>query len=239
MASDFKKPDRVHSLFPDEIREKMWPLPVGKLFFVGPSTRQHLHNLGIRTIGELAVFDREIILSHLGRHGGLIHDYANGIDPSPVLSEAAEAKGYGNSTTISHDVTDSEEAKRYLLSLCETVGARLRKDDVCAGVVAVSIKNNAFRKSSHQCTLPSPTNATTEIYSHVCRLFDECWDGSPIRLLGVSTSKISSAAMRQISLLDDWEPGHCQKQEKLDSAIDDIRRKFGEKAIMRASFLKR
>lgn len=237
MASDFKKPDRVHSLFPDEIREKMWPLPVGKLFFVGPSTRQHLHNLGIRTIGELAVFDREIILSHLGRHGGLIHDYANGIDPSPVLSEAAEAKGYGNSTTISHDVTDSGEAKRYLLSLCETVGARLRKDEVCASVVAVSIKNNAFRKSSHQCTLPSPTNATTEIYSHACRLFDECWDGSPIRLLGVSTSKISSASMRQISLLDDWEPGHCQKQEKLDSAIDDIRRKFGEKAIMRASFL--
>lgn len=237
MASDFEKPDKVHSLFPDEIQKKMWPLPVGDLLFVGRSTRQHLYNLGIRTIGELAQFDRGIILSHLGKHGGLIHDYANGIDPSPVVSEAADAKGYGNSTTISHDVTDSAEAKKYLLSLCESVGARLRKDHVCAGVVAVSIKNNAFIKNSHQCTLASPTNATTEIYNHICRLFEECWDGSPIRLLGVSTTKISSESMRQISLLDDWEPGHYQRREKLDSAIDDIRRKFGENAIMRARFL--
>lgn len=237
MASDFEKPDQVHSLFPDEIREKMWPLPVGDLLFVGRSTRQHLYNLGIRTIGELAQFDRGIILSHLGKHGGLIHDYANGIDPSPVVSEAADAKGYGNSTTISHDVTDSAEAEKYLLSLCETVGARLRKDHVCAGVVAVSIKTNTFVKNSHQCTLVSPTNATTELYNHVCRLFEECWDGSPIRLLGVSTSKISSESMRQISLLDDWESNHYQRQEKLDSAIDDIRRKFGENAIMRARFL--
>lgn len=237
MASDFEKPDRVHSLFPYEIREKMWPLPVGDLLFVGRSTRKHLYNLGIRTIGELAQFDREIILSHLGKHGALIHDYANGIDSSPVVSEAADAKGYGNSSTISHDVTDSTEAKKYLLSLCESVGARLRRDHVCAGVVAVSIKNSDFIKNSHQCTLVSPTNATTEIYSHACRLFEECWDGSPIRLLGVSTSKISSESMRQISLLDDWDPEHYQRQDKLDSVIDDIRRKFGENAIMRARFL--
>lgn len=237
MASDFEKPDRVHSLFPHEIQEKMWPLPVGDLLFVGNSTRQRLYNLGIRTIGELAVFDRDILLSHLGKHGKLIHEYANGIDATPVAAEAADAKGYGNSTTISHDVTSAAEAKKYLLSLCESVGARLRKDHVCAGVVAVHIKNMDFKKNSHQCTLVSPTNATSLIYDHACRLFDECWDDSPIRLLGVSTSKITSESMRQLSLLDHLPADKTKKQEKLDSAIDSIRKKYGEDAIQRARFL--
>lgn len=237
MASDFEKPDKVHSLFPHEIKKKMWPLPVGDLLFVGRSTRQRLYNLGIRTIGDLATFDREIILSHLGKHGKLIHDYANGIDPSPVAAEAADAKGYGNSTTISHDVTSAAEAKRYLLSLCESVGSRLRKDHVCAGVVAVSIKNASFVKNSHQCTLAVPTNATNSIYDLVCRLFDECWDGSPIRLLGVSTSKITSESMRQLRLSDELSSGRNHRQDKLDRAIDEIRRKFGEDAIKRARFL--
>lgn len=239
MASDFEKPDKVHSLFPHEIQEKMWPLPVGDLLFVGRSTRQRLYNLGIRTIGELAVFDRDILQSHLGKHGKLIHDYANGIDPSPVAAETADAKGYGNSTTISHDVTSAAEAKKYLLSLCESVGSRLRKDHVCAGVVAVSIKNASFIKNSHQCTLAAPTNATNPIYEHICRLFDECWDGSPIRLLGVSTSKITHESMRQLSLLDQLSSGRTSRQDKLDQAIDEIRRKFGKDAIKRARFLDR
>lgn len=237
MASDFEKPDRVHSLFPHEIQEKMWPLPVGDLLFVGNSTRQSLYNLGIRTIGELAVFDRDILLSHLGKHGKLIHEYANGIDPTPVAAEAADAKGYGNSTTVPHDVTSAAEAKKYLLSLCESVGARLRKDHVCAGVVAVHIKNTDFKKNSHQCTLVSPTNATSQIYEYTCRLFDECWDASPIRLLGVSTSKITSESMRQLSLLDQLPADKTKKQEKLDEAIDSIRQKYGEDAIQRARFL--
>lgn len=234
MASDFEKPDKVHSLFPHEIQKKMWPLPVGELFLVGRATKQKLYNLGIRTIGELALSDRNIICSHLGKHGGLIHDYANGIDSSPVAAEAADSKGYGNSTTIAHDVTDCAEAKKILLSLCETVGSRLRADRVMAGVVAVSIKNSEFARGSHQCTLHSPTNVTSELYDHACRLFDEYWDGSPIRLLGVSTGKLSRASMRQLNLLDQDK---YLRQEKLDTAIDDIRRKFGDGAIMRASFL--
>lgn len=238
MASDFEKPDRVHSLFPHEIEKKMWRLPVGNLLFVGNSTRQKLYNLGIRTIGELAVFDRDILISHLGKHGSLIHDYANGIDPTPVTAEAADAKGYGNSTTIPHDVTRADEAKKYLLSLCESVGARLRKDHVCASVVAVHIKNADFKKNSHQCTLVSPTNATSLLYDHVCRLFDECWDDSPIRLLGVSTSKITDESLRQLSLSDQQPAAKTKKQEKLDIAIDSIRKKYGDDAIQRARFLK-
>lgn len=237
MASDFEKPDKVHRLFPNDIQEKMWPLPVSDLFLVGHSTHQRLHNLGIRTIGELANFDRDILLSHLGKHGGVICDYANGIDNSPVSAEPSDAKGYGNSTTISYDVTTAEDAKKYLLSLCESVSSRLRKDSVIAGVVAVHIKYSTFVKNSHQCTLAAPTNVTETLYSTICRLFDECWDGSPIRLLGVSTSKITSESMRQLSLLDTMSEGNSVKQEKLDSAIDLIRQKYGASAIMRASFL--
>ncbi len=234
MASDFEKPDKVHSLFPGEIREKMWPLPIRDLLFVGRSTEQKLYNLGIRTIGDLADSDREIICRHLGKHGSMIHDYANGIDEAPVAAEAAESKGYGNSTTISHDVTDPREAKDILRALCASVGRRLQKDHVRAGVVAVSIKNSSFMRCSHQCTLDTATDSPEELYEHSCRLFDECWDGTPIRLLGVSTSKITKETLRQLNLFDQEK---IEKQQRLDSAIDTIRNRFGADAIVPAGTL--
>lgn len=234
MASDFEKPDKVHSLFPHEIQEKMWPLPIRDLLFVGRSTEQKLYNLGIRTIGDLARSDKDIICCHLGKHGSMIYDYANGIDESPVAAEAADSKGYGSSTTISHDVTDPYEAKDILRTLCDSVGKRLQKDQVRAGVVAVSIKNSDFMRNSHQCTLPSATDSPDELYEQSCRLFDECWDGSPIRLLGVSTSKITKEALRQLNLFDHEK---IEKQQKLDSAIDAIRNRFGADAIMQAGAL--
>ncbi len=234
MASDFEKPDKVHSLFPGEIREKMWPLPIRDLLFVGRSTEQKLYNLGIRTIGDLAGSDREIICRHLGKHGSMIHNYANGIDEAPVAAEAAESKGYGNSTTISHDVTDPREAKDILRTLCASVGRRLQKDHVRAGVVAVSIKNSSFMRCSHQCTLDTATDSPEELYEHSCRLFDECWDGTPIRLLGVSTSKITKETLRQLNLFDQEK---IEKQQRLDSAIDTIRNRFGADAIVPAGTL--
>ncbi len=234
MASDFEKPDKVHSLFPGEIREKMWPLPIRDLLFVGRSTEQKLYNLGIRTIGDLAGSDREIICRHLGKHGSMIQNYANGIDEAPVAAEAAESKGYGNSTTISHDVTDPREAKDILRTLCASVGRRLQKDHVRAGVVAVSIKNSSFMRCSHQCTLDTATDSPEELYEHSCRLFDECWDGTPIRLLGVSTSKITKETLRQLNLFDQEK---IEKQQRLDSAIDTIRNRFGADAIVPAGTL--
>lgn len=234
MASDFEKPDKVHSLFPGEIREKMWPLPIRDLLFVGRSTEQKLYNLGIRTIGDLANSDRDIICRHLGKHGSMIHNYANGIDEAPVAAEAAESKGYGNSTTISHDVTDPREAKDILRALCASVGRRLQKDHVRAGVVAVSIKNSSFMRCSHQCTLDTATDSPEELYEHSCRLFDKCWDGTPIRLLGVSTSKITKETLRQLNLFDQEK---IEKQQRLDSAIDTIRNRFGKDAIVQAGTL--
>lgn len=235
MASDFEKPDRVHTLFQEEIQKKMWPLPVSELLFVGRSIEQVLKKLGIYTIGELARTDVEILKYHLKKQGESIWNFANGRDASLVESDAHGNKGYSNSTTIAFDVTEESTAKMVLLSLCETVASRLRKDEARAEVVSVSIRDFEMKTVSHQKVMQAPTNLTGEIYEAVCQLFDELWDGTPIRLLGVYTSKVSREERgRQLSLFDTTD---YEKMEKMDQAVDKIRKKFGSNSIMRASFL--
>ncbi len=237
MASDFKKPDLVHTLFPSEIPSKMWVLPVGELFFVGKSTVKKLNTLGIYTIGELAKTDVEILKAHLKKHGEVIHCFANGRDASIISQEETKNKGYGNSTTISFDVEEESTAKMILLSLAETVAGRLRRDGMMANVVSVSIVDFEFRHSSHQTTLLSPTHNTNELHRAACSLFDELWDGTPIRLLGIQTSKlVSEDADRQMNLFGFKTD---EKREKLDQAIDQIRNRYGSAAIQRASLVKK
>jgi DNA polymerase IV len=236
MASDFQKPDRVHTLYPEEIKDKMWVLPVGELFFVGKSTVKKLNTLGIYTIGDLAKTDVEVLKAHFKKHGEVIHSFANGIDASIISQEEVKNKGYGNSTTISFDVEEEKAAKMILLSLAETVAARLRRDDMMANVISVGIVDSEFRHSSHQTTLLSPTHNTDEIHRTACTLFDELWDGSPIRNLGIQTSKVVPfGAERQMNLFS-FETD--EKKEKLDQAIDRIRNRFGTTAIQRASLVK-
>lgn len=236
MASDFKKPNLVHTLFPEEIKEKMWPLPVRDLFLVGGATEKKLRSMGILTIGDLARADVEALKGMFHKHGEVIWNFANGRDVTPVEATPTDNKGYGNSTTISFDVTDAPTAKKVLLSLAEKVGARLRKDRVRIQVVAVSIRYYDLSFVSHQCVLETATDITKEIYEASGRLFDELWDGTPIRHLGVSTSRVSrSESGRQISLFDSTD---YEKLEKLDRAVDSIRERFGADAIQRASFLR-
>lgn len=236
MASDFNKPDMVHTLYLEEIKRKMWILPVGELFFVGKSTVNKLNNLGIRTIGELACTDVEILKAHLKKHGEVIHNFANGRDTSIISRQEVKNKGYGNSTTISFDVEDESTAKMILLSLAETVGTRLRKDNMVANVIAVSIVDYEFHQTSRQMTLRKPTHSTDEIHHFACDLFDELWDGTPIRNLGIQTSKVVPVETEcQISL---FGMETDEKKEKLDKAIDSIRNKFGSTAIQRASLVR-
>lgn len=233
MASDFTKPDRVHTLYPEEIQEKMWILPVGELFFVGKSTVKKLNDLGIITIGDLAKTDVELIKQHLKKHGEVIYNFANGYDTSILSNEEVKNKGYGNSTTISFDVEEESTAKMILLSLAESVATRLRRDDMMANVVSVSIVDYKFHSSSHQTTLLSPTNHTDDIHKAACRLFDELWDGTPIRNLGIQTSKVVEIkGAKQLNLFDIKQD---EKKKKLDQAIDHIRDKYGSSAIQRAS----
>lgn len=236
MASDFEKPNLVHTLFSEDIQEKMWHLPVRDLFFVGSASEQKLHSIGIRTIGELANTDVTVLKSLLKKHGEVIWNFANGRDVSLVEPEPAQNKGYGNSTTIAFDVTDAPTAKMVLLSLCETIGRRLRRDQVRIETVSVSIRFHDLSCVSHQSVLEAATNITREIHTAACRLFDELWDGTPIRHLGVHTGRVSkNGASRQLSLFDHTD---YERLEKLDSAVDRIREKFGADAILRASFLK-
>ena len=233
MASDFRKPDLVHTLYSYEIKEKMWPLPVSSLFMCGKSSVEVLRKLEIETIGQLAGSDKKILEAHLKSHGTLLWEYANGIDDSPVVSTPPDSKGVGNSTTLSKDVTEREEACKTLLSLSESVAARLRKAGQLAGMISVEIKYSNFRSVSHQTMLYSPSDTSRIIYDTACRLFDELWDHSPIRLLGVRTSKLVSATEPiQLSLFDlnavagnEKEPAF-EKLAALDKALDDIRNKF-------------
>lgn len=234
MAGDFKKPNLVHTLFPNEI-EKMWRLPVSELFYVGRATTKSLLKLGIQTIGELANADVNMLRAHLKSHGEVIWCFANGIDVSVVEPLPPANKGYGNSTTIAFDVESAAVAKLVLLSLAETVCTRLRKDNMIASVISVSIVDFEFRYISHQVTLFTATNITNEVHQAACRLFDELWDGTPIRKLGIHTSRVlENDHVRQLDLftMDKYE-----KYEKLDRAIDNIRFRYGENAVMRAAYL--
>lgn len=235
MASDFKKPNMVHTLFPEEIESKMWRLPVSDLFFVGRATAKKLRMLGIHTIGELAKTDVTILKSHFKKQGEIIHGFANGQDINLLIPDAPPNKGYGNSMTIAFDVEDELTAKMFLLSLSEKVCTRLRKDNMIAGVVSVSIQYFDYTGESRQLTLFTATNTTTEIYHAACRAFDSLWSGQPIRHIGIHTSKVrEDDSMRQLTLFD---MNQCEKLIRLDRAVDGIRRRFGDDSIMRAAFL--
>ncbi len=242
MASDLEKPDRVHTLYPEEIPQKMWPLPVSELFFVGRATARKLFAVGIRTIGELAAADPVWLRSLLKKQGEIIWGFANGTDLSPVLPQPAANKGYGNSTTTPHDVSDAETAKKVLLALAETVGIRLRADGVRIEVVTVCIRyagsygENQFPSATHQRKLKEPTNVTVEIYEAACGLFGELWNGEPVRHLGVHTSRVrKSDFTRQTELFDERD---YDKLVRADGAMDNIRERYGTDAAMRAAFLR-
>lgn len=234
MASDFKKPNLVHTLFPNEISDKMWPLPVESLFFVGRSTSKRLHELGIHTIGDIAQCDIDTLRYHFKKHGEIIWNYANGHDVELVTDHKAANKSYGNSITTAYDVTDQETARVFLLSLCETVGARIRADHAYISVVSVSILDYNFQHQSRQTRLPTPTNVTEVIYETACQLFTQVWNGEPIRQIGVSTAHVTNDEFQQYDL---FSSERNEKLARLNSAIDSIRSRYGEDAILRARFI--
>ncbi len=243
MASDFQKPNRIHTLFTDEIQKKMWPLPVDRLHMCGRSSVEVLRKLEILTIGELAKANPAVLTAHLKSHGMLLYHYANGIDPSAVETAPNAAKGIGNSTTLSSDAVSREEALPILLWLSESVAARLHKAGQSASMISCEIKYSTFRSVSHQTTLSTPTDSANKIYETACLLFDELWDHSPIRLLGIRTSKLISAEEPvQLNLMDlkilNEQQRQNTKQQKLEQALNKIRQKYGDDAVIPGSRLK-
>ena len=236
MASDFEKPDKVHTLYRHEIPQKMWPLPVRDLFSVGASTAEKLEKVRIRTIGELANTPLDRVQRIVGvKMGKQIHDYANGIDPSPVLSAPEEAKGYSVSTTLEEDVVTTEQAHKVLLALTDSVTARMRAEGIKAYCVAVSIRSNDFKTRSHQKKLPEPTDISTEVYGLSKQLFAELWDGyTPLRLIGISLTDLTKEDTVQMSLFPDEKK---ERSRKLDKAYDAINKKYGAATIQRGANL--
>ncbi|MBK5251328.1 MAG: DNA polymerase IV [Peptostreptococcaceae bacterium] len=233
MASDFKKPDQIHTLFPEEIEEKMWPLDAGDLFMAGRATVHKLKRMGIMTIGDIAKTDRNILLGYFKKHGETIWRYANGLDISEV-ERPASIKGIGNSTTLPFDVTERETAHRVLLSLCEMTGMRLRQEKKMGKVFSVSLKTNDFLSYSHQQKIFNATDSTNEIYVLAKKLFDDAWQGQPLRLLGIRISDLCACENLQISFFDSAD---SEKKRRLDETIDQIREKHGLYSITRSAFL--
>lgn len=252
MASDFEKPDKVHTLYQWEIQKKMWGLPVSDLFMAGKSSVDTLHKLGIFTIGQLAKSPLNVLESHLKSHGKILWQYANGIDDSLVNTVKEESKGVGNSTTLSRDVDDIDEIFKVLLRLSEKVGGRLRSGKQKAKTIAVEIKYNDFTKCSRQTTVERATDSGTEIYDIVRVLFQELWNKTPVRLLGVRTANlVEEGEPEQLSIMDidrwkneDYQSSKIQrpsrdKIKKLDEALDAIKHKYGKDVVGRASLMER
>ncbi len=238
MAGDFEKPDRVHTLFPEEMEEKLWPLPVRELFLVGPATERKLHQLGIYTIGELAQADPAVVCKRLYKPGRLLWHYANGRGAEQLAPVPPDNKGYGNSMTVPFDVTDRQSANQVLLSLCETVGMRLRRDGKAGACVTVRLRTTQFQDSTHQRQLPSATDVTEELYRNACLALEEAWDAqAPLRQLGVQVTKITGEHYRQYDFLSGLAPKQMERRCRMDAAVDEIREKYGEEAICRARFV--
>lgn len=238
MAGDFEKPNRVHSLFQEEVPLKLWPLPVRNLFLVGSATERKLKRSGISTIGDLANADLGQLRRLLGKHGETIWHFANGRNAEEVRAEPMENKGYGNSVTLSQDVTDRETAHQVLLSLCETAGMRLRRDHKNGGCIAVSLRTHEFKSFSHQSQLPGATDVTEELYRAACRVFDEAWDRvTPLRQMGVQVTRLAQERYCQYDLFSTINPDQTEKLAKLDLTVDRLRERFGEDVVKKARFL--
>jgi len=233
MASDFEKPDKIHTLFEDEIETKMWPLPVGDLFMLGKKTVPKLYNMQIKTIGDLAKADKTMIIRKFGKHGCMMWDYANGIDNSQVNNKTELPKSIGNSVTLSKDLNSVDELNEILIMLADQVSFRLRKYNLVANTVNVQLRTKDFSDFSKQKKFSFPTSNTKEIITLSKEILKEMYNLEPIRLVGLRVDNLENKDSEQLSFFG----GTSEKQEKLDKAIDNLKEKYGFNKIKRAGDL--
>ena len=232
MASDFKKPDMVHTLYPHEIPTKMWPLPVSELFMLGRKTVPKLQAMRIKTIGDLAKTEQIKLIKKFGKHGNMMWQYANGIDNSEVNYKEEKPKGIGNSITLPMDISEIEKLEEVLLALTENVAYRLRKYGMLANVVNVQIRTSEFKDFSHQGKLNSSTCSTKIIYEKAKSLLEEMLkEKKQIRLVGVRVDNLVEKDEMQMSL---FNTASTEKLEKLDKVLDNINQKYGANSVTRA-----
>ena len=235
MASDFEKPNKVHTLYEYEIEDKMWTLPVSELFMIGRKTVPKLYNLGIKTIGDLAKTNKEFLSKRFGKFGIMIWNYANGIDDSEVKNTKEDPKSIGNSVTLPKDIKSIDEIQKIVVALCEQVSFRLRKYNLIANTVNVQLRTKDFVDYSHQKQLKYATSSTKQILETAKDVLLEMYKNEPIRLVGVRVDNLENKDEIQLSFFSQEEVE--EKQDKLDKVLDNLKNKYGYNFITRAGEL--
>ena len=235
MAGDFSKPDKVHTLFDNEIKTKMWPLKVEDLLYVGSSSSKELRKLGINTIGDLANADLNKLKKYFKNKASDMIKFANGIDDSKVISVSGKNKCISLSETLEYDTNDLSILKNKLLHMCEVIGLKLRNENLYASCIAITIKTDLFKSISHQKKILNQTNDTMELYKNVLDLFNVTISNNLIRNIGVRVSDLVNYKNNQISLFDN---NNNNSQDDVWKIIDNINNKYDNTKIMPAIFYK-
>lgn len=237
LGSDYKKPDATTVISRENYRDIVFPLSVGSLLYVGKSVRETLQKMRLRTIGELACASREALVASLGKIGGELYDYANGLDESPVKSvyEPKEVKSVGNGLTFKRNLIGWEDIRLGITVLADTVATRMRRSGVKCYTVQLSIRNPSFKTISRQKPLLTPTFLAKELTDAAMEILEGCWNpNAPIRMLtltGMNLVPADEAPGEQLSLFEHSRQEERQKQEKLETTLDAIRAKFGKDAV--------
>lgn len=243
LGSDYKKPDATTVIDRANWKRILYPLPVTDLLFVGKSTASVLDTLAVRTIGDLAALDCDFLKRRLGKGGVQLWRYANGLDQSPVARYkdvlASIPKSVGNGTTYAHDLVGIEELKPAVLSLCDEVSARMRRHGVKCHTLQLQIKSPDFKVIQRQRPLLRPTSAPKELCEAACSILKECWnETAPVRMLTVIGTNLTSQEVgEQMSFLTEFDEARHEKLERLGSALDTVRGKYGYSAVSFGSLL--
>ena len=231
MASDFEKPNKVHTLFSNEIEKKMFPLPIEDLFMIGKASSKKLREMGVTTIGELAKIDEDVLVRKFKQMGKMMHEYANGIDNSEVMYEREQMKSISNSTVLPYNYHDIEMIKNVIHSLSNEIGKKLRNNKLYADTVGIWFKYTYFDKISRQIKLDNSISNDEDIYNNAFNIFNSIWNHEDgIRSICVFVSGLSSERKLQLSLFDDITRKD-EDDNNLQDVIDDLRDKFGDNVI--------
>ena len=235
MASDFEKPYKIHTLYNYEIKDKMWPLPVGELFGIGKKSTEKLINLGITTIKDLAVADYSYLYKYFKNQTAVMINSANGINDAPVISEKDQAKSIGNEITLEHDVSNKDELKQHLLYISDKVSRRLRNANKYAYVVVLILKDKYFVRRSRQKKLNNPTNSTEDIYNTSIEILNSLEQMEPVRLIGIQLTNLVDTCDHQVSLFENID--NYENNGELDKTIDNLKNKYGSSIVKKASLI--